>query len=112
MPSCAERLLPRRLQARLAERRGGLQPRIVRGRRSSPSLGRPSAIAPDETTQTGSPAPTSDASSPRARVNQFGAHLAVLPHDEPGSELDDDRLVQRVWVPSPTTRYWRSQRSR
>ena len=80
---------------------------------SSPSFGRPSAIAPEETTQTGSPPRDEDGDLSRPRVGPESALISpALADDEARPELDDDGPVQRVWVASPTTRYWRSQRSR
>ena len=51
-----ERFLPRALQPRLPERGRRLQLRRARGRAVEPEPASPSAIAPDETTQTRSPA--------------------------------------------------------
>ena len=99
-----------RLEPRLPESRRRLElAATLRGRRSSPSRGSPSAIAPEETTQTGSPPATIRAISRAARAQQR-RRTARRARDQRRAELDDDG--HRCCVPSPTTRYWRSQRSR
>ncbi len=46
----------------------------------------------------------------RATTENRTPDRSARPGDEARAELDDDR--HRCWVPSPITRYWRSQRSR
>ncbi len=46
----------------------------------------------------------------RAATENRTPDRSARPGDEARPELDDDR--HRRWVPSPITRYWRSQRSR
>ena len=48
----------------------------------------------------------------RAPAQQRAPRRALLVDDEARAELDDERRLHRCCVPSPTTRYWRSQRSR
>ena len=68
---------------------------MLRGRRSRPSRGSPSAIAPDETTQTGSPPPTIRRSRARARGARERRTRPPGPTTRLEPELDDDR--HRVW---------------
>ena len=67
---------------------------------------------PDETTQTGVPPRTS---SPISRARARRAALARTRPPGPATRLDPSLTTtgaHRCCVPSPTTRYWRSQRSR
>src|SRR5262249_52013982 len=103
--------VPRRLESRLAERRGGLErgqraraavePQPVEAERDRPrgddADGRPPAHEPADLRRAGRDQPGADASSG--------------PGHEARAELHDDGPHRRC-VPSPTTRYWRNHRSR
>ena len=77
----------------------------------SRAAGTPSAIAPDETMQTGVAA--RDELGHLPSPSRRAARAARLPSSV-ATRLEPSltTILTGVWVPSPTTRYWRSHRSR
>ncbi len=110
----SERGIPRGLQAGLAEGRGGLELRDARrspGQAESGQAERDRAGGDDDRRRS-SLDQLGDLASPVAE--QCAPQPAAVCRDQARAELDDDRAFSghRCCVPSPTIRYWRSQRSR
>src|SRR5712691_957374 len=109
---CAERVLPHALERRLPD--GGRRLKARQAARTAleshlPQTDRDRARRDDADRYAGRD-DLRDLS--RTREQQLPPRLAVPVDHEARPELDDERAVHRLCVASPTTTYWRSQRSR
>ena len=108
-----ERTLPGLLELRLADGRGSLE---LTHRRRPPREPEPGHAERDRTggdDADGMAARQQVGHLLRPRGEQPAPHASLRRRDEAGAELDDDPHRRFIGaVPSPTTRYWRSHRSR
>ena len=105
-----ERPLPGLLEARLAERGGRLQLRQRAGTPFEPEVWKAERDRTRGHDRDRLAAGHDRGDLSRAPPQDGRTNGATLACDEARAELDDDR--HRVCEPSPTIRYWRSQRSR
>ncbi len=110
-PLRAERVVPRRLEAGLAERGGRLELRHAARPpgQAEPRQAERDRAGGDDAHRGAGANDRGDLACPVAQ--NAPAHLRAWPHDQGRSELHDERPPHRCCVPSPTTRYWRSHRS-